>query len=320
MRQKYTSVLVVINMNVKKLLHIAAYTVLALFGIGLTIYPALSNWLYESRQDGVIESYQAAVKEASTDTTKEAALEAARQYNEQLLSKSVVLSDPFHAVSGSDAGSTAERMDIAGTGVIAYVEIPVIDVYLPIYYGTTEQELETGVGMLECSSLPVGGDGTHTILCGHSGLSSARIFTDLPSVVAGDVFFIHVLDETLAYQVDQIVTVLPEDLSQINIDPDMDYCTLLTCTPYGINTHRLLVRGTRIDYQEAVELAESKPDRPETSSTWASEYSHALLCGIAVLFLLLGLWKVVSGLILFIRTRRAHGRSRLEKEQKGAQK
>lgn len=133
MRRKQTSVLVVINKNVKKLLRIAAYTVLALSGIGLTIYPALSNWLYEFCQDGVIESYQTAVKEASTDTTKEAALEAARQYNEQLLSKSVVLSDLFHAVSGPDAGSTAELMALTGTGVIAYVEIPVIDVYFPIY-------------------------------------------------------------------------------------------------------------------------------------------------------------------------------------------
>lgn len=316
MRRKQTSVLVVINMNAKKLLRIAAYTVLGLLGLGLTIYPALSNWLYESRQDGVIESYQAAVEEASTDTTKKAALEAARQYNEQLLSQSAILADPFRTAPGADADNSArELMDIAGTGVIAYVEVPAIDVYLPVYYGTSEQELEIGVGMLECSSLPVGGVGTHTILCGHSGLSSARIFTDLPSVVAGDVFFIHVLDEILAYQVDQIVTVLPEDLSQINIDPDMDYCTLLTCTPYGINTHRLLVRGTRIDYQEAVELAENKPDRPETSSTWASEYSHALLCGIAILFAFLGIRSILSGLIFFIR-----GRRPLEEEQKGAQK
>lgn len=307
-------------MKVKKLLRIAAYIVLGLLGIGLTIYPALSNWLFESRQDGVIESYQAAEEDTLTDTQKDAALEAAQQYNEQLLSKSVVLADPFRAVSGSDVdGAVRELMDIAGTGVIAYVEVPVIDVYLPIYYGTTEQELEKGVGMLECSSLPVGGKGTHTILCGHSGLSSARIFTDLPLVAEGDVFFIHVLGETLAYQVDQIVIVLPEDLSQINIVPGMDYCTLLTCTPYGINTHRLLVRGTRIDYQEAIELSESNTSGPETASTWASEYSHALLCGFAVLFALLGIWKILTGLMLFIR-KKAHGRRLPREDQRGAQK
>lgn len=307
----------VISMKLKKLLCIFVYTILGFVGVGLTFYPALSNWLYESRQDGVIESYQAAVKEPSIDITKETVLETARQYNKRLLAGSAILTDPFRAALDVNSDDTARKlMDITGTGVIAYVEVPVIDVYLPIYYGTTEHELETGVGMLECSSLPVGGEGTHTILCGHSGLSSARIFTDLPAVAAGDVFFIHVLDQTLAYQVDQITTVLPEDLSQIMIEPDMDYCTLLTCTPYGINTHRLLVRGVRIDYQEAIEIAENQTERSETASTWAAEYGHALLWGITALIAILGIWKILSALILFIHSRSAPVRSHLEGEQK----
>ena len=287
-------------MKMKKRTRICLLIFSFLVGIALTIYPAVSNWLYEIRQDGVVETYQTTLDDNVDDDTKEAALSAARQYNNQLCAQSLNIDTQYHAAQELSLDSAVlSNMDVAGTGVIAYVEIPVIDTYLPIYYGTTADDLMTGVGVLEYSSLPVGGKGTHSILCGHSGMSNARIFSDLPEMVEGDVFFLHVLDETLAYQVEQITTVLPEDVSQIGIDPEMDYCTLLTCTPFGVNTHRLLVRGVRIDYQEAVEAAENLPDRPvQTDNTWASEYYQALAQGVIVLVIVL----IVLGIVTVLRS------------------
>ena len=140
-----------------------------------------------------------------------------------------------------------QSLHVSADGIMGYIDIPVIDVYLPVYHTTSEGVLQVGVGHIEGTSLPVGGKSTHTVLSGHRGLPSARLFTDLDKLVEGDTFLLHILDETLTYQVDQILIVEPEDVSALEIQPDQDLCTLVTCTPYGINSHRILVRGHRIE-------------------------------------------------------------------------
>ena len=179
------------------------------------------------------------------------------------------------------------QLNLAGNGIMGYVEIPKISVNLPIYHGTENDSLERGIGHLLGSSLPVGGESTHTILSGHSGMASQKMFTDLEQLTAGDVFYLHVLDETLAYQVVEINTVLPYDTSLLGIAPDEDLCTLITCTPYGVNTHRLLVRGSRIPYEEAVLLVEETAEEEPTKSTWEQKYIEGLLWGAAAVLLLL---------------------------------
>ena len=171
---------------------------------------------------------------------------------------------------------------------MGYVEIPKISVNLPIYHGTGNDSLERGVGHLLGSSLPVGGASTHAILTGHSGMATQKMFTDLEQLSVGDVFYLHILDETLAYQVDRIKTVLPYDTNLLGITSGRDYCTLVTCTPYGINTHRLLVRGTRITYEEAEVIVEETAQEEQQQSRWEEKYLLGLFLGVlAVLILFL---------------------------------
>lgn len=179
------------------------------------------------------------------------------------------------------------QLNLAGNGIMGYVEIPKISVNLPIYHGTENDSLERGIGHLLGSSLPVGGENTHTILSGHSGMASQKMFTDLEQLVIGDVFYLHVLNETLAYQVVEINTVLPYDTSLLGIVPGEDLCTLVTCTPYGVNTHRLLVRGSRIPYEEAELLVEETAEEEPAKSTWEQKYIEGLLWGAAAVLLLL---------------------------------
>ena len=170
---------------------------------------------------------------------------------------------------------------------MGYVEIPKISVKLPIYHGTENDSLERGIGHLLGSSLPVGGENTHTILSGHSGMASQKMFTDLEQLTTGDVFYLHVLDETLAYQVVEINTVLPYDTSLLGIAPGEDLCTLVTCTPYGVNTHRLLVRGSRIPYEEAELLMEETASEETTASAWEEKYLQGVILGIAAALVLI---------------------------------
>lgn len=179
------------------------------------------------------------------------------------------------------------QLNLAGNGIMGYVEIPKISVNLPIYHGTENDSLERGIGHLLGSSLPVGGESTHTILSGHSGMASQKMFTDLEQLIIGDVFYLHILNETLAYQVVEINTVLPYDTSLLGIAPGEDLCTLVTCTPYGVNTHRLLVRGSRIPYEEAELLVEETAEEEPAKSTWEQKYIEGLLWGIAAVLLLL---------------------------------
>ena len=222
-----------------------------LAGAAALLYPAVSNRLAEARQAAAIEAYETAVEEV-TEEDLSAYREAAEAYNASLAGDPV--QDPFQTGSGyAVPAGYDELLDVNGDGIMGYIEIPSIDVCLPIYHGTSEEVLAQGAGHIETTSLPVGGAGTHAVVCAHRGLPSAALFSDLDELEEGDVFYLHVLGETLVYTVDRISVVEPDDLSELAIEPGKDYVTLLTCTPYGINTHRLLVRGTRIEGLETEE-------------------------------------------------------------------
>lgn len=252
--------------------------VFLLFGIAiaLTMYPFVSNWLFENKTDSVADAVEQAAQELD-DSEQQAALEAARAYNQTLASGHVTLTDPFVEEQMKEESDEYESLlNLTGDGVMGMVEIPSIDVSLPIYHGTSEAVLEKGVGHLQGTSLPVGGESTHTVLTGHTGLSQAKLFTDLTELEEGDIFFLRVMGENLAYEVDQIKVVLPSELDDLKIVPGEDYCTLVTCTPYGVNSHRLLVRGTRTDYQEAVENPDTF-EAKKVESKWMEEYKKALI-------------------------------------------
>lgn len=224
------------------------YTILLVFfllaGLSLLLYPTVSNWWNGMHQSRAIASYVESV--AGLEEEDYPALwAAARAYNDAL-----PRDNSRFAPSEQASQSYQQALDISGSGVMGYVEIPEIGVSLPIYHGTDEAVLQVAVGHIEGTSLPVGGAGTHCVISGHRGLPSAKLFTDLDQLQEGDVFMLHVLDETLSYEVDQIRVVEPEDLSLLAIQEGQDLCTLVTCTPYGVNSHRLLVRGHRVETAE----------------------------------------------------------------------
>ena len=218
----------------------AVAVILLLGGAGLLLYPTVSDWWNAHQQKSVVISYQHAVEEMDTAEIDRIRAEA-QAYNRTLLD----MPGRF-TMTEEQLEEYRKQLDITGKGVMGSIEIPKIKVNLPIYHGTDEAVLQTSIGHIEGSSLPVGGKGTHTVLSGHRGLPSARLFTDIDQLEEGDIWFLHVLNDTLTYEADQIVTVLPSQMDDLAIDPGGDYCTLITCTPYGINTHRLLVRGHRI--------------------------------------------------------------------------
>ena len=194
------------------------------------------------------------------------------------------------------------QLDLSGTGIMGYVEIPTIGVDLPIYHGTGNDSLDRGTGHLLGSSLPVGGESTHTIITGHSGMASQKMFTDLEQLQEGDVFYLHVLDEVLAYQVDTIHTVLPHDTTYLGIMQGKDLCTLVTCTPTGVNTHRLLVRGTRISYEPSIEVQSAEPEHEVvTSSHWEDQYWFGIRLGVMAMVSIV----LLVNAVLFIRKKRS---------------
>lgn len=221
-------------------------------GAGIFLYPAVSNLLAERQQKNVITTYEAGIG-SEDQAALNRAWEEARIYNENLAGDPV--HDPFVAGSGYVIPDNyMEILNLEGDGVMGHIEIPKIRVDLPIYHGSSEKVLEKGVGHLDMTSLPIGGNGTHAVLSAHRGLPSAELFTRLDEMELGDVFYIHVLRDTLAYEVDEIQVILPEELTSIVLEEDRDLVTLMTCTPYAVNTHRLLVRGSRIPYEEALEM------------------------------------------------------------------
>ena len=225
-----------------------------LSGIGVASYPVISNMVAQRHASTAIQNYDETVH--SMDTEKlDAAKEAARRYNEQL--GSALDRDP--AGEAEDTGTSyVDLIDVGES--LGYITIPKIDVNLPIYEGTSDDVLLKGVGHLEGSSYPLGGESTHSVLTGHRGLAEAVLFTDLDKLQEDDKFYLHIMDEVLAYQVDQVKVVLPEETDDLTIVQGQDYCTLVTCTPYGINTHRLLVRGHRIDNIEEVKTVRVTAD------------------------------------------------------------
>ena len=231
--------------NTRKLTIILVVLVF-LGGVGLLLYPAVSQWVNDNYQSTVCAKYTDAEEELDDETAEEE-LRKAYEYNEDLTESVELLENPFMQSDSVDNGDYGNILNATEEGVMAYLEIPEINVMLPIYHGVDDGELKKGIGHLPETSLPVGGESTHCVLAGHSGMSNARLLTDLPKIQQGDVFYIHVYNKTLCYTVDQIKTVLPTNTADLTITPGEDYVTLVTCTPYGVNTHRLLVRGTRTE-------------------------------------------------------------------------
>ncbi len=226
--------------------HISTIFIILIFlvGLGFISYPTVSNLWNQAHQSKAIATYSKQVEKLD-DSENKKMLKAARKYNKSLLKKS-----DHWKLSKKDKKKYESLLDVSGTGIMGYIEVPKIDCSLPIYHGTDEGALQIAIGHLEGSSLPVGGKSTHCVLSGHRGLPSARLFTDLDQMEEGDIFILNILGRKLAYEVDQIKVVLPEEMSDLEIEEGKDLCTLVTCTPYGINTHRLLVRGHRTEYVE----------------------------------------------------------------------
>lgn len=210
-------------------------------GLSLLLYPSLSDYWNSFHQSRAIATYAEAVADLD-DVDYEKMWQEAEEYNEQLKNKT-----NRWTMTEEEEEEYNRILDVGETGIMGYIEIPEIKVSLPIYHGTDEGVLQIAVGHIPGSSLPIGGMGTHSVVSGHRGLPSAKLFTNLDELKEGDIFMIRVLDETLTYEVDQIRIVEPDDLTSLEIDPEQDLCTLVTCTPYGVNTHRLLVRGHRIE-------------------------------------------------------------------------
>lgn len=210
-------------------------------GLSLLLYPSLSDYWNSFHASQAVATYSEEVRNLNADKYDRLIGEA-REYNAALPGRYKAF-----FLSESDRSTYNALLDVNGTGVMGYIEIPTIQISLPIYHGTEDEVLQIAVGHLDWSSLPVGGEGTHCVLSGHRGLPSAKLFTNLDKLVAGDKFVIRVLDEVMTYEVDQILIVEPSDLSALAIEKGKDLCTLVTCTPYGVNSHRLLVRGHRVE-------------------------------------------------------------------------
>jgi sortase A len=225
----------------KKRLFTILIVLTLLSGLSLILYPAVSDFLNQAGRTRDIKNYASSV--SAIDAEEYGRLwSGAEEYNAKLAQK------PAHwKLSQSEINEYESQLNVSGSGVMAYVEIPKLGCSLPVYHGTSADVLQIAVGHLEGSSLPVGGKSTHCVLSGHRGLPSAKLFTDIDQLQEGDKFLLQMLDRTLTYEVDQIRIVLPQELQDLEIDPNQDYVTLITCTPYGVNTHRLLVRGHRVD-------------------------------------------------------------------------
>lgn len=261
--------------------------IVLLIAFSVLLYPTVSNYLYEKNGARVISSYdENAVRLSQSE--KQAMLEAARQYNRELLGN-IELLDPFSPLKKEVDARYQSLLNTNEAGMMGYIRIPKIDVELPIYHGTEERILQSGVGHFEGTSLPVGGESSHTVLTGHRGLPSKLLFTDLDQMKEGDIFYLKILGETFAYKIDQILTVLPENTKALTIEPGKDYATLVTCTPYAVNTHRLLVRGSRIPYEEAVRQV---PDEKITPTLpFQVKVLLAAIGMLVLIFIVYQLWK-----------------------------
>ena len=264
----------------KKILTIGGAILVFLLALGITLYPVISNF-YNQRHQSQIHTQYEAVVEQTDDSDLIRARELAQQYNEAIQPGSRP-DDAYSRDAILEASRNYEdQLNLAGDGIMGYVEIPLIRVNLPIYHGTASETLDVGIGHLLGSSLPVGGESTHSVLTAHSGMAGQKMFSDIDQLEEGDVFYLQILGETLAYQVDAIHVVLPHDTTYLGITQGEDQCTLVTCTPFGVNTHRLLVRGSRIPYEEAEVIVEEQLQVEEPpKSTWEQQYIKGVLLGV----------------------------------------
>ena len=256
--------------------------IVLILGVMILLYPTVSDYWNSFHQSRAIASYLEEIENIDP-VNYEREWARAEQYNGALLNKPnrFVLSD-------EDYAEYETLLNLTGSGIMGYIEIPKINCSLPVYHGTDEAVLQIAVGHIEGTSLPTGGPGTHTVLSGHRGLPSARLFTDLDQMEAGDLFVIRVMDRVMTYMVDQVLIVLPEEMDGLAIDPDEDYCTLVTCTPYGINSHRLLVRGRRTDNVEMEQIIKVVSD--------ATQIKPILVAPVlaAPMLLILLVWMMIS--------------------------
>lgn len=260
-----------------------------LLGFAILIYPTVSNQWNTYRQNQLISSYEELIgKMAEEDFTKE--WEKANAFNDTIIHNNI-FGDVF-GENGDDIKNTEywQILNVGNDGVMGYVSIPKINVKLSIYHGTADDVLQTGIGHLNGTKLPIGGESTHSVLAAHRGLPSARLFTDIDQLERGDMFYIHVLDETLAYQVDQILDMVDKDDNEtlqkaIQIEEGQDYVTLFTCTPYGVNSHRLLVRGTRVPYNGEEEIESTAAESMLKSIQ--NYYMIYLILGLSVTLLVI---------------------------------
>lgn len=274
------------------MLHVL-FLVLFLIGIGAAAYPAFGNWYTEQKRSVVLNEYEKALaKIEDADLTD--AFKQAEIYNDALFTGEI---------DEKERPDYGELLCTTEDGIMGYVEIPAIQIRLPIYHGCTENELSKGAGHLPSSSLPVGGKSTHAVLAAHSGRADSKMFTDLDQVKEGDLVYLYVLNKTLTYEVDKITVTTPDDTDAIQIIDGEDLLTLLTCTPYGTNTHRLLVRGHRIFPDETLSTSkpsEAKPEHPDTAvhrSTWTNEYRNGLTEGLLFALLILLISVFLYGII-----------------------
>ena len=280
-------------MHKKRILLHVLFLVLFFIGIGAAAYPAFGNWYNEQKRSVVLTEYEKALaKIENADLTD--AFKQAETYNDALFTGET---------DEEERPDYGELLCTTEDGIMGYVEIPAIQIRLPIYHGCTENELSKGAGHLPSSSLPVGGKSTHAVLAAHSGRADSKMFTDLDQVKEGDLVYLYVLNKTLTYEVDQITVTTPGDTDAIQIVDGEDLLTLLTCTPYSTNTHRLLVRGHRIFPDETLSASNSSEEKPEHTdtavhrSTWTNEYRNGLTEGLLFALLILLISVFLYGII-----------------------
>ncbi|WP_099204704.1 class C sortase [Scatolibacter rhodanostii] len=263
----------------KRKIFTAILGIVFLAGASILLYPSISNWVNQKSQSQAAAVYLGEVEEMDEkDYSKEK--EQADQYNQYLRKEYQSLSEANIVETKSRELKYDNILNIGENEIIGVLEIPAIKVYLPIYHGTEDNVLQVGIGHYIGSSLPIGGESTHAVLTGHRGLPSAKLLTDIDQLVEKDFFYIHVLDETLAYEVDNIETVLPSELDSMDITENKDYVTLVTCTPYGINTHRLLVRGKRIPFtnQAQAVIGEVENNERQENALWILAFLIPIIC------------------------------------------
>lgn len=287
----------------KKYLSTIVIAFIFLLGVSIFLYPTVSNFLYERNGTKAIMQHTEDIEkmrpeELSTEK------EAVRRYNQSLLDNAVVLTDPFDPDAFPITDGNYEEL-LAQNEMMGYVEVPCIDVNIPIFHGTGEDVLEKGAGHLENTSLPLGGESSHTVISAHCGMPSARLFTDLTSVKEGDIFRIYVLDEILTYQVYEIETVEPNNTSHLVIEKGLDLATLITCTPYGQNTHRLLVHGKRVTELSTAEVITSE----NTPGMQWEKIAQIAAIIISIIFI----WIILLGILNELKRKfgeRRHGREK----------